>query len=315
VRAGRSGIGAGALLMLLLPAAGCAPGHEPDSTNTARAVLASAPSPAEVASATYLGIAEAGGPVTLVDGRWQGKPFTPGSAMRPSVRIAGRTDLTGDLDGDDVPEAAVFLGAATGGSGVGGYVAVLGRRESGVLRTATAPVGDRVAVRDMRIEHGQLVLDVVEFGPRDAMCCPGELATRRWTLADTGLREGPAKISGRLTPAVLEGTEWVLRRWDLNEPAPATPEVTLVYASGRFSGTSGCNGYSAGVTPGHRPGDLTVGPAAGTRRACPDSVMAVESRFLRAFCEVRGFGFLVGQLALSYERAGAHGTLLFERRN
>jgi heat shock protein HslJ len=299
---------------LLILAAGCAADEKPARTERSDAVHASAPSPAEVLNATYHGIAEAGGTVTLVDGHWQGEPAAPGSAMRPSVRAVGPTDLTGDLDGDGLPETAVFLSAATGGSGVGGYVAVIGRQRSGALRTATAPVGDRVAVRDMRIERGQLVLEVVQFGPGDAMCCPGELATRTWTLADTGLREGAPKISGRLTPEALEGTEWVLRKWDPNEPAPATPEVTLVYASGRFSGTSGCNGYSAAVTPGVGPGELTVGPATGTRRTCPDSAMAVEQRFMRHLGDVRRFGFLLGQLALSYEHAGTRGTLLFERR-
>ena len=302
------------LSLFLILVAGCAANEKPAGTERPGAVQTGAPSPAEVMNATYHGIAEAGGAVTLVDGRWQGAPSVPASAMRPSVQLAGRTDLSGDLDGDGVPEAAVFLSAATGGSGVGGYVAVIGRQRSGALRTATAPVGDRVAVRDMRIERGQLVLEVVQFGPDDAMCCPGELATRTWALADTELREGTPRITGRLTPELLAGTEWVLRRWNLDEPAPSTPDVTLIYASGRLSGTSGCNGYSAVVTPGTVPGDVSVGPAAVTRRMCPDSVMAVEARFLWQLGEVRRFGFLLGQLALSYEHAGEHGALLFERR-
>jgi heat shock protein HslJ len=263
---------------------------------------------------TYRGIAEAGGMVTLAGGRWEGASAAPGSALRPVVQVAGPLDLAGDLDGDGIPEAVVFLSAATGGSGVGGYVAAIARRGSGALRTATAPVGDRVAVRGMRLELGQLVLDVVQFGPGDAMCCPGELATRTWTLADTGLREGAPRITGRLTPGVLAGTEWVLRRWDVDEPAAAADAPTLQYADGRFSGSSGCNRYIAGVTPGHQPGELAVAPAAGTRMMCPDSVMAVETRFLGHLGETRRLGFLMGQLALTYEHSGEVGTLLFERR-
>jgi heat shock protein HslJ len=300
--------------VLLILAAGCAANEKPASTERSGAVHASAPAPPEVLNATYHGIAEAGGPVALAGGHWQGEPAAPGSAMRPSVRIVGPTDLTGDLDGDGVPETVVFLSAATGGSGVVGYVAAIGRQSSGALRTSTAPVGDRVAVRDMRIKRGALVLDVVQAGTGDALCCPGELAIRTWTLADTGLREGTPRIAGRLTPEVLAGTEWVLSRWDLDEPASASHAPTLGYAGGRFSGTSGCNTYTAPVTAGHAPGDLAVAPTVSTRRMCADSVMAGETRFLQCLGEVRTFGFLVGSLALSYEHAGRTGTLLFDRR-
>jgi hypothetical protein len=37
----------------------------------------------------------------------------------------------------------------------------------------------------------------------------------------------------------------------------------------------------------------------------------VESRFLQRLQGVKKFGFMAGQLALSYEKDGAYGTMLF----
>jgi heat shock protein HslJ len=307
----RSLAGASALLAWL--ALGCAASKPHDAASSAATVAVSAPSPAEVMSASFRGIAEASGPVVLSGGRWQGAPAVAGSAMRPEVALAGRTDLAGDLDGDGVAEAVVFLSAATGGSGVGGYIGVVSRRKDGLLRTATAPVGDRVQVRDMRVAGGKIVLDVLQAGERDAMCCPGDLATRTWMFADTTLREGMPEPGGRLTLDVLRGTRWVLRRWDIDEAVPAAPQATLTYDAGRFSGNSGCNSFRAAVTAGTTPGELALGAIASTRMLCPGSAMGVENRYLKALAGARKFGFLMGQLALSYEVEGKPGTLLFDR--
>jgi heat shock protein HslJ len=62
------------------------------------------------------------------------------------------------------------------------------------------------------------------------------------------------------------------------------------------------------------PGDVEVGPAATTRKSCPDNEMAVETRFLDQLVRVKKFGFLVTQLALSWEKDGVWKTMLFDRR-
>ena len=119
---------------------------------------------------------------------------------------------------------------------------------------------------------------------------------------------GPDWCSG------LAGTEWVLREWDLGEPA-AEPEVTLVYGDGRLSGGSGCNRYFTQAREGDSPGDLELGPGAGTRMACPDLESSVEARYLQQLGATHRFGFLLGRLALSYEKdGGTSGTMLFDGR-
>jgi hypothetical protein len=49
--------------------------------------------------------------------------------------------------------------------------------------------------------------------------------------------------------------------------------------------------------------------------ACPAPVSAVETRFLKQISGARRFGFLLGGLAVGYEKdGGAYGTMLFEGR-
>jgi heat shock protein HslJ len=121
--------------------------------------------------------------------------------------------------------------------------------------------------------------------------------------------------TGRLGPDAIAGGEWVLRAWDVGEPAPDEPAVTLAWHDGRLAGTSGCNRYTAAATAGESPGDLRVGPAAATRMACPELASSVEARYVAQLGRVRKLGFFLGRLALTYEKeGGALGTMLFDER-
>jgi heat shock protein HslJ len=281
----------------------------------AAAVDRSAPTLEELKNATYQGVEEAGGPFALTNGRWEGKPYEPGAASAPSVTFVRDFHLTSDLDGDGGQEAVVLLAAGTGGTGETSYLAVVARQEGQVKNIATAPVGDRVQVRDARIDARRIVLDVVQVGKNDAMCCPGDLVTRNWDLQAGGLEEGASATTGRLSVEVLAGAEWVLRAWAWDEPAPATPEVTLKLDGGRLAGSAGCNGYFGPVEAGSQPGDVTVGPLGATRKMCPEPAMTVETRFLQQLGGVQRIRFVAGQLALPYtKKDGSFGVMLFDRR-
>ena len=89
--------------------------------------------------------------------------------------------------------------------------------------------------------------------------------------------------------------------------------MTLAYDAGRFTGTSGCNRYSAAAEGGSMPGEVKVGPLAGTRMAGPEPQSSVEARFLEQLGGARQFGFMLGRLAISHKRSdGSMGTMLFE---
>jgi heat shock protein HslJ len=267
----------------------------------------------ELKSATYSGLSEGPNAVTLQDGRWTGEPPARGAASRPIVEIAGDFRVLGDLDGDRLDEAVVVLTYRTGGSASFSYLAVMARQNGSIRNIATVALGDRVQLRSVQINAGKLLVSAVRGGSNDAACCPGELVEWQWTLNGGKLTSPGVVSTGRLSLAVLAKTDWVLRAWDITEPARKDPEVTLAYDAGRISGTSGCNRYTAGVTEGKTPGELSVGLLAGTRMACPDAQASVESRFIEQLSGAQTFGFMLGRLAISYTGAnGSRGTMLFD---
>jgi heat shock protein HslJ len=275
-----------------------------------------APTLKEIKNASYSGIEGLKGSVKLVDGKWKGRPYKKGSASRPVVSLIGDFRITGDLDGDGTDDAVVLLNYAPGGTGQLLHLALMARKKGKIQNLATALIGDRVQIRDVRIEQKRIFVDVIQAGPKDAMCCPGEVTTREWTLEPGGKlnRYTVTAKPARLTLETIGNTEWILRSWDSKQPAPTRPAVTLVFKDGRFTGSSGCNNYFAPVKEGKIPGDVEVGAAGTTRKSCPASEMSVERRFLEQLVRVRKFGFLVTQLALSWEKDGVWKTMLFDKR-
>jgi heat shock protein HslJ len=273
------------------------------------------PTTEELGNATYHGLESPDGEFTLADGRWEGEPFDEGGASRPVVSLGRDFRILGDLDGDGSQEAVVLLAQSSGGSGTFDYIAVVDRAGDGaVVNVATVPLGDRVQIRRAGIEDGRLVVDAVRAGPEDAACCPGEMVRWTWVLSDGRLEEVGSEITGRLSLDALAGREWVLRMWSWDEPAPADPEVVLSYLDGRLAGSSGCNRFSAAVSAGASPGDVSLGPAMGTRMACPEPAASVEDRFLAQLGGVTKYGFLLGRLALSYQIGDDAGVMLFDSR-
>jgi heat shock protein HslJ len=270
----------------------------------------------ELKNASYSGIEGLKGPFKLVDGKWRGRPYKKGSASRPVVTLVGDLRVMGDLDGDGIEDAVVLLNYAPGGTGQLLYLAVMARKKGKIENIATALIGDRVQIRDVRIEQNRILVDAVQAGPKDAMCCPGEVITRAWILEPGGKLNPSASGTRpeRLTLETIGNTEWALRSWDLKEPAPKQPIVTLIFKDGRFAGSSGCNNYFAPAKEGTMPGDVEVGPVGTTRKSCPDNEMAVERRFLDQLARVKKFSFLATQLALSWEKQGVWKSMLFDKQ-
>lgn len=281
-----------------------------------RASAMQAPTLKEIKNASYSGIEGLKGSVKLVDGRWKGRPYRKGSASRPMVSLVGNLRVIGDLDGDGTDDAVVLLNYAPGGTGQLLHLAVVARKKGKIENVATTLIGDRVRIRDVRIDQSRILVDVVQAGPQDPMCCPGEVTTREW-IFEPGGKLNPVVVAakpGRLTLETIGNTEWVLRSWDLKESAPKQPTVTLIFRDGRFTGSSGCNNYFAPAKEGNIAGDVEVGPAGTTRKSCPDKEMAVERRFLDQMGRVKKFSFLMTQLALSWEKQGVWKTMLFDKR-
>jgi len=262
-------------------------------------------------NATYIGIEDQA--VTLTDGRWEGQAYAEGGASRPSVGLLKDMYFTGDLDADGQEETVVILWQSSGGTGSFIYIAAMKPENGGYQNIATALLGDRVKLKSGRLESGRIILEVLQAGENDPMCCPTQLATRTWTLENTQLTEGEMEVTGKLSLNILEGSNWHLTHINRQEPLPDDAEVTLSFNAGRVSGKSACNRYSAGIEEGDNPGDILIGPTMGTRMACPDHLMEIESLYLNALAQVTSFSFYSGSLALNgQDEDGKPFSLLFK---
>ena len=291
----------------------CQPQNNHDNTHDASAD-SKPPTFAELENLTYKDIGTEEAPVTLTDGVWQGQPFVDGGASRQSIGLVRDFYLSGDLNGNGPDEAVVLFWSNSGGSGTFDYIAVVGRDESGMpLNLATAALGDRVKIRSATIDAGgMLIFDVVQAGPDDAACCPGQKFERTFMLTQDTLNEVSSKNQGRQSLADLAGVEWILTHFDRNDALPESIEVTLNFDADRISGKSACNQYSGSVSAGKMPGALTVNtPMISTMMACPPPADEIEQRYLNALQAVTQYSFLAGKLALTWHKDDRFGTMTF----
>jgi heat shock protein HslJ len=275
------------------------------------AVGAPAPSPSLTAlrNATYAGIYDK--PVTLRNGLYQGPPASAGGTSRPRVELVRGGVVHGHLLGPASADAAVLLVESSGGSGSVIYLAIMTAKGARATNVATARVGDRVQVRDMRLEPGSIALDLVAHAPQDPMCCPTLKVTRSWRCRKDSLLVEATQEDGRISARDLEGPVWRLELLDRNQPVPRGVAVTASFAGGTIQGSSGCNRYSAAVEGADASERIGFGPVASTRMACPDPVGSFEVRYLAALDGAQAFGFLVGKLSLSYRIGERTGVMLF----
>nr|MBP8124966.1 hypothetical protein [Caldilineaceae bacterium] len=195
------------LIMLALAVGGCTLGSTPTAipTPTSIAILPTdaptlaptvaptvAPTPTpeptvpapitaeDAANLAYTGIyTEA---VQLIDGKFEGDPFVPGSASRPTVMLLPDFFAQGDLNGDDLADAATLLVENSGGSGAFIYLAALLNGADGPANAATVLVGDRGNPNSLTIADGTIVLNFLTQGPTDPMCCPTQPLTQTYAL-------------------------------------------------------------------------------------------------------------------------------------
>jgi heat shock protein HslJ len=253
------------------------------------------PDLAEIGVATVAGLFDE--PITLSNGRWENNE-------RASAGIASDFLLSGDLNGDGIDETVALMWTSNGGSGTRNFVTVFGRDDGEVTNIATAPIGDRVQVRRVQIIAETIVLDVVQHGPEDAMCCPGETATRKWSLQGDQLIEGEQQVNGRLSLADLENIEWRLLE-------SAADNVTLSFSGDNVSGQGPCNRYFGTVTAGDAVSELTIGPLASTQMMCPGEAMQQEKDYLDALSSVIRFSFNTTRLTLTAQQGDKFKHLIF----
>jgi len=302
---------ASAVLMATL--AGCGGGKEPPSSGAPAAAVSGPPATPtieQLRAATVSGVFEQ--PVTLVDGRYEGPPYEAGGASRPALMLWEPTVHFGDVDGAAGSEAVALLSSTTGGSGEMVYAAAFGVRDGALVNLGTAQVGDRTKVQSVWLEKGKIVMDVVEAGPNDAACCPTQVARKTFAMESGVLKQQSSEVRGVLAISMLAANEWTLVEID-GQPVPAGVEPPLVhFERDAVRGFAGCNRFNATIKES-KPGEIEIGLAAGTRKACPPPAMELEDKFFGQLAKVRGYTFLAGQLALTWQDGDRFGALLFRK--
>ena len=222
-----------------MPAAGAVRGTPCRGQETATPVAEAAPVEAGVIpvealrNATYSGIYDE--PITLTDGSYEGKPAGEGDASRPMVQYADNAELTGDLDGDGVADAVVFLVERGGGSGAFTYVAAQLNRAGQPLDAGAVWIEDRIQVKSAAIAEGQVTLEIITHGPGDPACCSTHQARKTYALQEGKLVETTPQGGDlvKVSAADLDGTSWTLAELKDGQPALADAAVTINFEDAR----------------------------------------------------------------------------------
>ncbi len=239
-------------------------------------------------------------PITLTDGIGA---YEEESSGDPFVRLADHFIATGDLNGDGTEDAAAFLVDTTTGSGNFVYlVAVLD------VWTAPAPleallIGDRTPVKSLTITGDQITTEFITHGPDDVMCCPTLKVRKEFGVENGRLAENNSEELGTVSLADLNGTNWQLVDFNLDqEPVASETEITLSINDGQISGFAGCNSYNSSITPGEDDliQSLTVGPIAATQMLCTDELSNQETIYLDRLAKVVAWRYDFGYLSLTY---------------
>jgi len=130
-----------------------------------------------VANATYPSQFVVSGQVTLSDGTYE-EPTEPGAASR--VRVALGDEVAFGAIGDHERAAALILRTTTGGSGTFVNLAAVPFDDDTPGQAVAAFLGDRVKVKSLKLEDGQIVIDLVTHAPDDPMCCPTDEKTEHF---------------------------------------------------------------------------------------------------------------------------------------
>lgn len=86
----------------------------------------------------------------------------------------------GDLNGDDLPDAAVILAVNYGGTGVFVWVVAVLNQNGKAEQAAAFLIDDRPVIEQLSIENGRILLEALVHGPADPGCCPNQPV--RWAL-------------------------------------------------------------------------------------------------------------------------------------
>lgn len=134
----------------------------------------------ELANTSYLNKFAESGIAVLAGGQYR-EPLAADAATELVVMLTTHA-VFGDVTGDQAEEALVVLVSQPGGSGSFYDLAVVRKQGQALTNMARIQLGDRVQIKSLLIEDGEIVVDMLEQGPDDPMCCPTQYTSNRYIL-------------------------------------------------------------------------------------------------------------------------------------
>ena len=273
---------------------------------------------------TYLSELDERGTVTLTDGAYRA-PTVEGSTSQGQVEFLHWAN--GDLTGDGREDAAVVLVEQAGGSGVFYQLHAVIDEDSTVRDVARRLLGDRIAVNELRIDDGVVIVEMLIRGPGEPAPAPATVEwTGRYVFTDRGLRQithDPPTVDRSGDTGMITGSIWqldsfegssgpvVLPRWERGVPSLRfTRELgDDVRFMGQVDGTVGCN-LVFGSFEADAEGGLSISRLATTLLACSKPVLDLEGRLVAALQSARSYELAPGTLTIRV----AGGTLTYRSR-
>jgi len=122
------------------------------------------------------------GTFALTNGIYYRTPNEPNAS--PDVYSTKLLDPVayGDLNADGVEDAAVILQTHNGGNGDMKELAALLNQNGQPYNISTVDIGSPVAVEDLQIQSGEIIVTGRTLGPNDALCCPSQLTALQFHL-------------------------------------------------------------------------------------------------------------------------------------
>lgn len=188
-------------------------------------------------------------------------------------RVGLEAAALGDLDGDGVEDGAALLWWESGGSGTFKYLAAVVAEAEGPRQAGLFFLGDRVWLKRLRVEAGEIVLELLSHASEDPRCCPSQQLRQRYVLSGGAVVMSASELIGRETgqEALLdviwswEAGRNLSGREDLVVPNPAAYRLEL-NPDGQYQAQADCVLALGSFVLGDEL--LRLGPAALTPADC-----------------------------------------------
>lgn len=112
-----------------------------------------------------------------------GDSKTAGATMKTTTRVFGEP-VQGDLNGDGVADAALFIVQDTGGTGTFYYAAAALNERTGAVGTNAIFLGDRIAPQTIEIRNGQVIANYAERGPNEPFSTQPSIGVSKYLVVN-----------------------------------------------------------------------------------------------------------------------------------